>query len=545
MGRHVGRTLLICAAALVLSGGNYAAQETDARAALLASVKAMGTDTLKTIEYSGAGSTSQIGQQFDVDGGWPTLEVADYTRRIDYDARWSREDYTRRQGSYPTFGRVPVADQRVTSVVNGAYAWDIRDNMPVPLTRGYLDGVSFNDLRQLELAITPHGFLKAALAAKDATAIKVRLVGASDFGLSQFDRTVTIVSFILLGKYKINGHINDRNLVELVGTWFPNPVYGDMDYEMRYTQYQDFGGVKFPMLLHTHQGDPRLNPAHNYYEYKVTSVKPNAPVTTMPVPDAVRNAVIPPARVESQLLAPGVWLMGGGTHNSLLVEFKNYLAVVEAPNNEARSLAVIAEAYRLVPGKPIQYVINTHKHFDHIGGLRTYLSQGTTIVTHETNKQYFLDILFHPGPWTLQPDRLAKYSPMYWISRRPAPIETVAGEVRGTAQYGLGDGDRMLQLFHVQDMSYELGDPSLRQGHHAPDMLMAYLPKEKILLNADLYSPPAQGAQVPATPTAAARTLQLNIRKLKLDVERHVPIHGRVGTHEEFMRMFAGAARTN
>ncbi|MSO83619.1 MAG: MBL fold metallo-hydrolase, partial [Acidobacteria bacterium] len=366
-----------------------------------------------------------------------------------------------------------------------------------------------------------------------------------DFGLSQFDRTVTIVSFSFLGKYKINGHINDQNLVELVGTWFANPFYGDMDYEMRYTQYQDFGGVKFPMLLHTHQGDPRVNPAHNYYEYKVTSVKPNAPVTTIPVPDAVRTAVIPPARVDSQLLAPGVWLMGGGTHNSLLVEFKNYLAVVEAPNNEARSLAVMAEAYRLVPSKPIQYVINTHHHFDHAGGLRTYLSRGTTIITHETNKPYYLDILFNPAPRTLEPDQMARYSPMYWISRRPAPIETVAGEVRGTASYGLGDADRTLQLFHVQDMAYELGDPSYRQGHHSPDMLMAYLPKERILFNADLYSPPAQGAQAPASPTGSMKTLRQNMRKLKLDVAQHVPVHGRVGTNDEFMKMFTTAGNTN
>ena len=538
------KKLGILAAMLVLCSGHYTAQGTDARAVLLAAVKAMGTDTLKTIEYAGAGFSSQIGQQFDVDGGWPTFEVANYTRAIDYDAKWSREDYVRKQGTYPTFGRVPMADTRVTAVVNGAYAWDIRDNTPVPFTRGYLDGISLHELRQLEIAITPHGVLKAALAAKDATAIKVRLVGASDFGLSQFDRWVTIVNFTFLDKYKINLHINDQNIVELVGTWIANPFYGDMDYEMRYTQYQDFGGIKFPMLLHTHQADPRMNPAHNYYEYKVTSVKPNAPVTAIPVPDSVRAAVIAPARVESTLLAPGVWLLGGQTHNSLLVEFKNHLAIVEAPNNEARSLAVINEAYRLVPNKPIQYVVNTHKHFDHSGGLRTYLSQGTTIVTHETNKQYYLDILFDPAPRTLEPDRMSKYSPMYWISRRPAPIQTVSGEVRGTAQYGLGDAERLMTIYHVQDMSYELGDPSVRQGHHAPDMLMVYLPKEKILFNADLYSPPAAGAQ-PGAPNAATKTLLQNIQKLKIDVERHVPVHGRVGTHEEFMRMFAGAARTN
>ena len=529
-----------------LSIGTAAAQEVDARAALLASLKAMGGENLKTIEISAGGSSSLIGQQYSVEGNWPQFEVANYTRAIDFDAKWSREDYTRRQGNFPAFGRVPMAEQRITAIVSGSYAWDMRDTMPVPITRGYMDGVAVSDLRQLELAITPHGFLKTALAAKDAKAIRIQYIGASDFGLSQFGRWVTMVEFTFLGKYKIVGTIDDRNLVELVGTWFPNPVYGDMDYEMRYTEYRDFGGVKFPMLLHTHQGDPRLNVAHNYYEYRVTSVKPNAPVATTAVPDVARTAVTPPARVESQRLADGVWLLGGGTHNSLLVEFKDYVAVVDAPNNEARSLAVIAEAARLAPGKPVQYVINTHHHFDHAGGLRTYLSQGTTIVTHESNKQYYLDILFHPSPRTLQPDRMALYNPMYWISRRPPPIETVEGEPRSTAKYVVTDGERILEIDKVQDVAYELGDRSYAQGNHSVDMLIAYLPKEKILFNADLYSPPAEGAP-PAPPTPGMRTLQQNIRKLKLDVAQHAPAHGRVGTHEEFMRLVAGAgtARAN
>jgi len=75
---------------------------------------------------------------------------------------------------------------------------------------------------------------------------------------------------------------------------------------------------------------------------------------------------------------------------------------------------------------------------------------------------------------------------------------------------------------------------------------VAYLPKEKILFNADLYSPPAQGA-APAAPTPGMRTLQQNIRKLKLDVAQHAPAHGRVGTNEEFMKLVAPAstARAN
>jgi glyoxylase-like metal-dependent hydrolase (beta-lactamase superfamily II) len=528
------RKLCVLVAFLILSTGAVSAQikQEDARTVLQNSLKAMGGTNLKTIQYSGAGTSTLIGQTFGLAEDWPRYEVADYTRVIDYDAKTSREDYTRRQGNNPSPGRPPMAETHVTAIVNGAYAWDIQGTTTLPQTNMlYLYGITYGDLRQLEIAITPHGFLKAALAATDATAISLPIVGPSDFGLSQNGRRVTIVSFTMLGKYKVNGTINDQNIVELVGTSFPNPVYGDMDYEMRYTQYKDYGGVMFPGFIHVHQGDPRLNPAHNYYNYTVTSVKPNAPVPAMPVPDAVRTATVPPVRVESTKLADGVWMLGGGTHNSMLVEFRDFVAVVDAPQNEERSLAVIAEAQRLAPNKPIQYVVNTHHHFDHIGGLRTYLAMGTTIVTHESNKDYYLDIMFHPGGWELKPDLLAKYQPMYMISRRPAPIDTVG------KKYAISDGVREMQVLQVQDMAYGLGDPSYRQGTHSADMLMVYLPKEKILFNADLYSPPAQGAQPPAAPTSSMRTLNQNIRMLKLDVAQHVPAHGRVGTNDEFLKL--------
>jgi hypothetical protein len=127
---------------------------------------------------------------------------------------------------------------------------------------------------------------------------------------------------------------------------------------------------------------------------------------------------------------------------------------------------------------------------------------------------------------------------MYWISRRPAPIETVAGEARGTGKYVVTDGEQIVEIYHVQDMYYELGDPSLRYGHHSEDMLMVYLPRERILVNADLYSPPAQGAQA-SEPTLGMRTLYENIRKLKLDPEQHVPLHGRIGSHEEFLELMS------
>src|SRR5580698_1069188 len=317
------RKAAVLVAFLGLIGSASAQTVKDVRSVLEASLQAMGGANLKTIRYSGSGWSSRIGQTYGLAEDWPHYEVANYTRAIDYEAKSSREDYTRRQGAYPLLGRQPMSEERVTSILSGNYAWDMQGDRPVPFTSLYLDGVSYTDLRQLELAITPHGFLKAALAATDATAITLPIVGASDAGLSQNGRKVTIVSFTI-GKYRVNGTINDQNLVELTDTWFPNPVYGDMDYEMRYTKYKNFGGVMFPTLLHVHQGDPRLNPAHNYYEYDVTDVQPNASITKTPVPEIVRTAVAPPIRVVSQRLADGVWLLGGGSHNSVLVEFKDF-----------------------------------------------------------------------------------------------------------------------------------------------------------------------------------------------------------------------------
>src|ERR1017187_7995835 len=137
----------------LLAGAASAQNVNDVRSLLEASLKAMGGASLKTIRYSANGWSSRIGQTYGLAEDWPHYEVADYTRAIDYDAKWSREDYTRRQGKYPLLGRPPMSEGHVTSILSGKYAWDMQGDKPVPLTSLYLDGVSYPELRQLELAI--------------------------------------------------------------------------------------------------------------------------------------------------------------------------------------------------------------------------------------------------------------------------------------------------------------------------------------------------------------------------------------------------------
>ena len=159
----------------------------------------------------------------------------------------------------------------------------------------------------------------------------------------------------------MNATINAENLIERVQTWVPNAVIGDMYYETVYSNYKDFGPVKFPTRFHHHDdlddtssGNPVVRGGHHGFDLTVTDLEANVCGEAIAVPDAVQKAAIPPVRVETQKLTDGVYLLGGGSHHSVAVEFRDFVAVVEAPLSEERSLAVIAEIRKLVPGKTIR-----------------------------------------------------------------------------------------------------------------------------------------------------------------------------------------------
>ena len=196
------------------------------------------------------------------------------------------------------------------------------------------------------------------------------------------------------------------------------------------TDYKDFGDIKFPThIVETEGGRPILDLA-------ITKAQANVRNAALQVPGPVQQATLPPVRVASQKVADGVWFLSGGTHNSILVEFKDYVVVVEAPLNEARSPAVIAEVKKLVPGKPIKYLINTHHHFDHSGGIRTYVAEGATVITNEGNKSFYQQAWKQPR--TLDPDELAKNP------KKPTFITY-------KDKYVLSDGTRELDIYRSRE----------------------------------------------------------------------------------------------
>jgi glyoxylase-like metal-dependent hydrolase (beta-lactamase superfamily II) len=312
-----------------------------------------------------------------------------------------------------------------------------------------------------------------------------------------------LVTFTALNKWKMQGTVNSQNLLERVETWLDNPVLGDMPIEITYSDYKDFGGVKFPTKIVQRQGGgPAL-------DLTITDVQPNAAVA-IEVPAGVKDAAPPPVRVESQKIAEGVWYLTGGSHHSVLVEFTDHVAVIEGPQNEERSVAVIGEVKKLVPTKPIRYLVNTHQHFDHSGGIRTYAAEGATIVTHQIYKPYYEKIFSNPR--TLNPDKLAQ-------SKKKAKIEAVVGQ-----KVLFDKAGRELALHPIQ------GNP------HNDGMLMAFLPKEGILIEADVFTPPAPNAPPPATPNPFTVNFHDNIERLKLDVRQIAPLHGRLATMDDLRK---------
>jgi glyoxylase-like metal-dependent hydrolase (beta-lactamase superfamily II) len=375
----------------------------------------------------------------------------------------------------------------------------------------------------LEFYLTPWGFLKGA-AENSATARR-----QGNTTVLTWSPKVTAAS----GKaYTINGYVNRDNLVERVETWLGENIMGDMHILATYSGWKDFGGGAMApsKIVQTRGGWP-------FFEVSVTAAKANpADIATIAVPaprgggpggpgggapggGAARaggapgggaqagapgagrggpgGPAAPPAlTVTTEKLGDGVYRFttGGGSYDSIVIDFRDYIMVLEAGGNEARSLAYIAEAKKLIPNKPIRYLMNTHPHSDHTGGLPTYVAEGATIIAHQNSKEFFERALNTPR--TLLTDTLAK-------NPKKARVETVGDKKVYT------DGTHTVEFHHVP------GAP------HSNGLLVAYFPKEKVLFQGD-FSLPAKPGE-PANDHVKA--LGPVLKKLNLPFERYINVH--------------------
>jgi glyoxylase-like metal-dependent hydrolase (beta-lactamase superfamily II) len=467
---------------LVLVLGFNAASAQDAAALLKRAAAAIGEP--KSIRYAASGTGHAYGQSYQAGKPGPKLNWG-MTRSIDYETGSMSDALVLSRAENPPRGgaAVPISGEaRQMQMTSGAHAWNQVAALSVPAPLAVED-------RQHQLWITPHGVIRAAQR-NNAT---VRWVEGKGEPLAA-------VSFTEPGKFSATAFINDGYLVERVESRFPNPVSGDT---LTVTEYSDYrsrgGGVWFPNRIRQTLG------AQPGLDLTVGEVQVNAPVAIQ-VPDVVRSSGVV---VRSEKAAEGVWYIAGGTHHSVAIEMKDHVVVVEGPQFDGRAIPVIDETKKLIPGKPIRYVVNTHPHFDHAGGLRAFAAEGATIVTHAENAPFFQKI--YGAPWKIKPDRLAK-------SGKKAAFKAVKGKTV------LSDGARSLEIHPIEGNLHNSG------------FVMVWMPKERLLIEGDAFTPGAAGSPPPSTPNPVNVNLVENIERLKLDVDRILPIHGRIVPLSELRR---------
>jgi len=467
------------------------ARAQDAAAVIDAASKAMGTGTLQSIQYTGTGSTNPTGQQYTPLGPWPRFTVTKYTAMVNYTVPAMRQEMIRIDDMRPPRGGGAGGYNPAT------FQGGIR---PIPgdiIQNTNVDGRT--QAGALNLWLTPHGFLKGAAANASSASVSVA-------------RDKKVASFKAFDKFTISGTINEQNLVERVETHMDVSFTGDTLFEGIYSDYKDFGGVKFPGHLVMRQGGfPTL-------DITVASVMPNSPAAmeigkgAPPAPPAPA-----PIRIQAEKVGQGVWFLNSGAPQSMLVEFKDYSVMIEGPSSDERTVATLAEAKRLLPAKPVKYLINTHHHADHSGGIRAYVAEGIPIITHESHKRYYEETIFK-APHTLNPDRLAR-------NPRAPIIETVKDKRVIT------DGTMTLEIYLMKDHP------------HAEGLLMVYIPSEKMLVQADAFAPRPGAPPLPA-PSPYTVSLVDEVTRLKLDVQKVAHVHGGVDSYETVLRA-AGRSGTN
>jgi glyoxylase-like metal-dependent hydrolase (beta-lactamase superfamily II) len=457
-------------AALLAACASSSTSETGAALAERAA-KAMGADKLTTLRYTTEGTGWTFGQAFVPGGAWPKITLHSVVRSIDYAGGAMREEVTLSRAEPQGGGGYPLSgQQRTDQYLSGEIAWNLAGTTATPGPRFVAD-------RYHQLWITPHGAVKAAQ--RNNASVVTGAAGGRGLSFTQPGRLAATV------------WLDPDGLVQEVASVYPDPVLGDTRSVTTYADYRDYSGVMFPTRVRqTIGGYPVL-------DLTITEVQPNAAVA-IAVPDAVRDPV---ERVTADKVADGVWFLGGGSHNSVLIERADHLVLVETPLNDARTGAVIAKAKEVAPGRPIRYAINSHQHFDHAGGVRAAVAEGATIVAQAAAASWFEQVFKQPN--AMRPDLMAQ-------SGKKPTFTAVAEGVE------LPDAVQPIRIHRIAD------------SVHAQSFLLVYLPKDKLLIEADAYTPLPPNAPPPSPANANNLNLIANIERLGLAVDRILPLHGRV-----------------
>jgi glyoxylase-like metal-dependent hydrolase (beta-lactamase superfamily II) len=326
-------------------------------------------------------------------------------------------------------------------------------------------------------------------------------------GQDQLDgRTHDVITFVMADTQQVAVYVDaSTNLVSKYELVFVDPLTGVDSSEILFGDYTSVGKLKAP----TTWSNRFAGDVSSKFKLQVDF---NPSVTDQsfdgPASGFTKVAALPDTLQEKiEKLDEGVFVIqnvAGQNQNTLAIEFKDYIMAVEAPGSSEGAEEVIKRIKAAIPNKPIRYVAMTHHHSDHIGGLRPFIAEGATVITTPGNRQV-VDMMAKAP----QVDRLAK-------NPRVPEILTIEKGKRV-----MSDGTRTVELIDIGP------------NPHTKEMVVAYLPKQKILFQGDLFFVPANDAPI-GPPQAPTVTFAKWLSDKKLAVDRIASVHGATATIEQF-----------
>ncbi len=417
----------------------------------------------------------------------------------------SRKTFMAERTPYQVDQTIDMKNNRFVQVAKGGYpgGFSYHSGLAVDKT----DGVSFDLIRNISVVrpnippaamrfrqrwIPQYWVLNAVERSS-----RLRYVGKADFD----KRPHTAISYSNEDGAEITLYFDDKtNLLSKFETLGTDVYFGDVVFETIYPAYKSENGQQIPTGRITKVNDEMTE------ELRFEQLAFNTTLTDaqFKVPTGFKETTFP-APPPFQKISENVYTVNAGGYNVLAVGFKDYVFVMEAPNGDATSKAAIEQIKKLFPEKPIRYIAVTHHHDDHAGGLRTYIAKGAIVLALPGEKTFFERIA--KSKFTIDPDTL---------TRNPKDLKI---ELIENGRRVLSDGTTTVEILDIGT------------GPHTEEMLVAFLPNEKMIFQGDLLNRPANGDVPIANDTTVHFAKWLDGKKLA--VEKIIAVHGPVSTVDE------------
>jgi hypothetical protein len=539
------RTALVCSALIALSvaacsGGDAGGPTNDNPfvrevANALGGVSAVRNTKTLVLEsvLEGDGETYWLGENRNPDADLPVFRTM---FRWAFD--WDGGRYRKQELKIAQFVSNNDQMRYITQGIDGDVAYDVGVDLktiklPAEATRQ----------RKIELRMHPIGVVRAALDPETKVGPVNELGGAQSTELTLKDGSVLTLSVDASTK-----------LPSSVSAKVNHLILGDVVHQIEFSDYSKRDGLMLPanfVVKLDNKAIARFRSMSQIVNFDASAPIPEAVQTftgesaaagtkfqgfdknvRLQVPPILANQAaqpralfmadedVPSMPVELEEAAPGVWFVKGGDYFSGLVEFSDHLTLFDAPVDEARYDAIVAKAKEIKPDKPITELIISHHHFDHIGGVRAAIASGATLYARGSQPATAVS----PEQGRAAPSSLRSASSFYEdIATRPHTIvpdkqeaakkPLVIKEV--TAKTVLSDKMRTIEIYPIEGSDY------------ADTLLMVYLPKEKLLMESDVFTP-ANDIYNTLMLYPFSQNLIDNINTFKLNVERILPTHGRI-----------------